>query len=149
MAKVRSHHSSQKQTPILSLKGRKSSRVDSGPSRPNWTLDQTQANLNVCQVQTRARAPEPLREVGRASWRCSPGAGRERALLWASLPAVRAVCAGRFCGGKLPEPIVSTDSRLWVEFRSSSNWVGKGFFAVYEGTEAGGRGSQRWGPWAP
>lgn len=43
--------------------------------------------------------------------------------------------AGRFCGGKLPEPIVSTDSRLWVEFRSSSNWVGKGFFAVYEGTE--------------
>ncbi|XP_027454218.2 bone morphogenetic protein 1 isoform X2 [Zalophus californianus] len=23
-------------------------------------------------------------------------------------------------------------SRLWVEFRSSSNWVGKGFFAVYE-----------------
>ncbi|MCV4614229.1 CUB domain-containing protein, partial [Escherichia coli] len=34
--------------------------------------------------------------------------------------------------GKLPEPIVSTDSRLWVEFRSSSNWVGKGFFAVYE-----------------
>lgn len=48
--------------------------------------------------------------------------------------------AGRFCGGKLPEPIVSTDSRLWVEFRSSSNWVGKGFFAVYEGTEeVGGR----------
>ncbi|XP_030874290.1 bone morphogenetic protein 1 isoform X3 [Leptonychotes weddellii] len=23
-------------------------------------------------------------------------------------------------------------SRLWVEFRSSSNWVGKGFFAIYE-----------------
>lgn len=40
---------------------------------------------------------------------------------------------GRFCGNKLPEPIISTDSRLWVEFRSSSNWVGKGFFAVYEG----------------
>lgn len=50
--------------------------------------------------------------------------------------------AGRFCGGKLPEPIVSTDSRLWVEFRSSSNWVGKGFFAVYEGTEGWGGG-----PW--
>uniref|UniRef100_A0A8C9DGP2 Metalloendopeptidase n=1 Tax=Prolemur simus TaxID=1328070 RepID=A0A8C9DGP2_PROSS len=46
--------------------------------------------------------------------------------------SVHTVCAGRFCGGKLPEPIVSTDSRLWVEFRSSSNWVGKGFFAVYE-----------------
>lgn len=44
---------------------------------------------------------------------------------------------GRFCGNKLPEPIVSTDSRLWVEFRSSSNWVGKGFFAVYEGTGGG------------
>jgi hypothetical protein len=50
--------------------------------------------------------------------------------------------AGRFCGGKLPEPIVSTDSRLWVEFRSSSNWVGKGFFAVYEGTEG-----EEGGPW--
>ncbi|MGH0167823.1 UNVERIFIED_CONTAM: hypothetical protein FKN15_053442 [Acipenser sinensis] len=24
------------------------------------------------------------------------------------------------------------DSRLWIEFRSSSNWVGKGFSAVYE-----------------
>lgn len=44
------------------------------------------------------------------------------------------VCAGRFCGDKLPEPIISTDSRLWIEFRSSSNWVGKGFSAVYEGT---------------
>uniref|UniRef100_A0A2K5ZGP3 Metalloendopeptidase n=1 Tax=Mandrillus leucophaeus TaxID=9568 RepID=A0A2K5ZGP3_MANLE len=44
----------------------------------------------------------------------------------------KAPLRGRFCGSKLPEPIVSTDSRLWVEFRSSSNWVGKGFFAVYE-----------------
>ncbi|KAK2093793.1 Bone morphogenetic protein 1 [Saguinus oedipus] len=50
----------------------------------------------------------------------------------------KAPLRGRFCGSKLPEPIVSTDSRLWVEFRSSSNWVGKGFFAVYEGTEEGG-----------
>ena len=40
---------------------------------------------------------------------------------------------GRFCGDKVPEPLVSTDSRLWVEFRSSSNILGKGFFAVYEG----------------
>lgn len=40
---------------------------------------------------------------------------------------------GRFCGNKLPESILSSDSRLWIEFRSSSNWVGKGFFAVYEG----------------
>lgn len=45
---------------------------------------------------------------------------------------------GRFCGNKLPEPIISTDSRLWVEFRSSSNWVGKGFFAVYEGRDGQG-----------
>lgn len=44
----------------------------------------------------------------------------------------KAALRGRFCGNKVPDPIVSTDSRLWVEFRSSSNWVGKGFFAVYE-----------------
>lgn len=59
-------------------------------------------------------------------------------LIWRDLGLKRHLSlpsAGRFCGGKLPEPIVSTDSRLWVEFRSSSNWVGKGFFAVYEGIE--------------
>ncbi|XP_046870663.1 bone morphogenetic protein 1-like isoform X1 [Hypomesus transpacificus] len=39
---------------------------------------------------------------------------------------------GRLCGDQIPEPIISTDSRLWIEFRSSSNWVGKGFSAVYE-----------------
>ncbi|XP_076875977.1 bone morphogenetic protein 1b isoform X2 [Brachyhypopomus gauderio] len=39
---------------------------------------------------------------------------------------------GRYCGDQLPEPLVSTDSRLWIEFRSSSNWVGKGFSASYE-----------------
>lgn len=42
--------------------------------------------------------------------------------------------AGRFCGDTLPDPIISTDSRLWIEFRSSSSWLGKGFSAVYEGT---------------
>uniref|UniRef100_A0A672RLV7 Metalloendopeptidase n=1 Tax=Sinocyclocheilus grahami TaxID=75366 RepID=A0A672RLV7_SINGR len=42
----------------------------------------------------------------------------------------KAPLKGRFCGDKLPEPIVSTDSRLWIEFRSSSNWVGKGFSAA-------------------
>ncbi|KAG7243889.1 hypothetical protein INR49_006044 [Caranx melampygus] len=42
----------------------------------------------------------------------------------------KAPLKGRFCGDKLPEPIISTDSRLWIEFRSSSNWVGKGFSAV-------------------
>ncbi|XP_070808313.1 bone morphogenetic protein 1 isoform X2 [Pituophis catenifer annectens] len=44
----------------------------------------------------------------------------------------KAPLRGRFCGNKLPDSILSTDSRLWIEFRSSSNWVGKGFFAVYE-----------------
>ncbi|KAG8592594.1 hypothetical protein GDO81_000555 [Engystomops pustulosus] len=39
---------------------------------------------------------------------------------------------GRFCGDKLPEVLTTTDSRMWIEFRSSSNWVGKGFAAVYE-----------------
>ncbi|XP_042200474.1 bone morphogenetic protein 1-like isoform X2 [Callorhinchus milii] len=43
----------------------------------------------------------------------------------------KALPRGRFCGDRLPPPLVSTDSRLWIEFRSSSN-VGKGFSAVYE-----------------
>ncbi|KAM8873002.1 bone morphogenetic protein 1-like isoform 2-T2 [Synchiropus picturatus] len=44
----------------------------------------------------------------------------------------KAPLKGRFCGDTLSEPIVSTDSRLWIEFRTSSSWVGKGFSAVYE-----------------
>nr|XP_040054275.1 bone morphogenetic protein 1-like isoform X1 [Gasterosteus aculeatus aculeatus] len=44
----------------------------------------------------------------------------------------KAPLTGRFCGDTLPDPIVSTDSRLWIEFRSSSSWSGKGFAAVYE-----------------
>ncbi|XP_049577209.1 dorsal-ventral patterning tolloid-like protein 1 isoform X2 [Syngnathus scovelli] len=44
----------------------------------------------------------------------------------------KAPLLGRFCGDKLPDVLTSTDSRMWVEFRSSSNWVGKGFSAVYE-----------------
>ncbi|MBN3281561.1 TLL1 protein, partial [Polyodon spathula] len=44
----------------------------------------------------------------------------------------KAPLLGRFCGDKVPEPIRSTDSRLWIEFRSSSNILGKGFLAVYE-----------------
>ncbi|XP_038589680.1 bone morphogenetic protein 1-like isoform X1 [Micropterus salmoides] len=44
----------------------------------------------------------------------------------------KAPLKGRFCGDTLPDPIVSTDSQLWIEFRSSSSWVGKGFSAVYE-----------------
>ncbi|XP_059820855.1 dorsal-ventral patterning tolloid-like protein 1 isoform X3 [Hypanus sabinus] len=44
----------------------------------------------------------------------------------------KAPLLGRFCGDKLPEIQTSTDSRMWIEFRSSSNWVGKGFAAIYE-----------------
>lgn len=54
-------------------------------------------------------------------------------------PAVPVRFAGRFCGDALPDPVVSTDSQLWVEFRSSSSWVGKGFSAVYEGTASTAR----------
>ncbi|XP_006629277.1 dorsal-ventral patterning tolloid-like protein 1 isoform X2 [Lepisosteus oculatus] len=39
---------------------------------------------------------------------------------------------GRFCGDKVPEVLISTESRMWIEFRSSSNWMGKGFSAIYE-----------------
>ncbi|MBN3324354.1 TLL2 protein, partial [Atractosteus spatula] len=46
---------------------------------------------------------------------------------WRKAPSL-----GRFCGDKVPEPIISTDSKLWIEFRSGSNILGKGFFAVYE-----------------
>ncbi|XP_053307274.1 tolloid-like protein 2 [Spea bombifrons] len=44
----------------------------------------------------------------------------------------KAPLLGRLCGDRLPEPIISSDSKLWIEFRSSSNILGKGFFAVYE-----------------
>uniref|UniRef100_A0A452V7P4 Metalloendopeptidase n=1 Tax=Ursus maritimus TaxID=29073 RepID=A0A452V7P4_URSMA len=49
----------------------------------------------------------------------------------------KAPLLGRFCGDHVPEPLTSTDSRLWVEFRSSSSILGKGFFAVYEATCGG------------
>ncbi|XP_068190202.1 bone morphogenetic protein 1-like isoform X2 [Antennarius striatus] len=44
----------------------------------------------------------------------------------------KAPLKGRFCGDTLPDPIISNDSRLWIEFRSSSSWVGKGFSVNYE-----------------
>nr|XP_023655191.1 tolloid-like protein 1 [Paramormyrops kingsleyae] len=44
----------------------------------------------------------------------------------------KAPLLGRFCGDKVPEVLVSTESRMWIEFRSSSNWVGRGFAAMYE-----------------
>ncbi|KAM4036824.1 bone morphogenetic protein 1 isoform 2-T2 [Anomaloglossus baeobatrachus] len=51
---------------------------------------------------------------------------------WKKAPLI-----GRYCGDKIPDSILSSDSRLWIEFRSSSNYVGKGFHAVYE-AECGG-----------
>ncbi|XP_078731465.1 dorsal-ventral patterning tolloid-like protein 1 [Lampetra fluviatilis] len=39
---------------------------------------------------------------------------------------------GKFCGDRVPGTLVSSDSRLWIEFRSSSNWVGRGFYGTYE-----------------
>ena len=62
-----------------------------------------------------------------------PAESVERSVIEADVYGVTVCDPGRFCGDKLPEPIISTDSRLWIEFRSSSNWVGKGFSAVYEG----------------
>ncbi|XP_061657366.1 bone morphogenetic protein 1-like isoform X3 [Syngnathoides biaculeatus] len=44
----------------------------------------------------------------------------------------KAPLKGRFCGDTVPVSIVSSDSQLWIEFSSSSSWVGKGFSAVYE-----------------
>ncbi|XP_061886936.1 bone morphogenetic protein 1-like isoform X2 [Entelurus aequoreus] len=44
----------------------------------------------------------------------------------------KAPLKGRFCGDSVPDVITSSDSQLWIEFRSSSIWVGKGFSAAYE-----------------
>lgn len=38
---------------------------------------------------------------------------------------------GRFCGNKLPDTLISSDTRMWIEYRSSTGG-GKGFFAEYE-----------------
>ncbi|XP_019644750.1 PREDICTED: tolloid-like protein 2 [Branchiostoma belcheri] len=39
---------------------------------------------------------------------------------------------GRFCGSDVPKSIVSSDSRLWIEFQANSNRVAKGFSIQYE-----------------
>lgn len=38
---------------------------------------------------------------------------------------------GRYCGDKIPQTLISSDSRMWVEFRTSRG-SGKGFEAKYE-----------------
>ena len=39
---------------------------------------------------------------------------------------------GRYCGKNIPETLISSDSRMFVEFRSSGG-KSKGFEAKYEG----------------
>ncbi|NP_999728.1 bone morphogenetic protein 1 homolog precursor [Strongylocentrotus purpuratus] len=39
---------------------------------------------------------------------------------------------GRFCGASLPDPILSSDSRLWIELKSSAHRYSRGFAANYE-----------------
>ncbi|XP_064618038.1 tolloid-like protein 1 isoform X2 [Liolophura sinensis] len=44
---------------------------------------------------------------------------------------VRSPLLGRFCGSKIPSTLASSDSRMWLEYRSARPW-GKGFTADYE-----------------
>ena len=44
------------------------------------------------------------------------------------------VFAGRFCGSKLPPVLVSSESRMWIEYRASTRIIHRGFFAKYEGS---------------
>ena len=42
--------------------------------------------------------------------------------------------SGRFCGvGKLPGMLVSSESRMWIEYRTSGSGTHRGFLAKYEG----------------
>uniref|UniRef100_H2ZHT6 Metalloendopeptidase n=1 Tax=Ciona savignyi TaxID=51511 RepID=H2ZHT6_CIOSA len=44
----------------------------------------------------------------------------------------RSPLIGRYCGTSLPPQITSTDSRIWMKFRSTSNYNGNGFRLRYE-----------------
>ncbi|ESO84884.1 hypothetical protein LOTGIDRAFT_236092 [Lottia gigantea] len=44
---------------------------------------------------------------------------------------IKSPLLGRFCGDKIPETMVSTDTRMWIEYRTN-NGLGKGFVAEYE-----------------
>ncbi|XP_060917704.1 bone morphogenetic protein 1-like isoform X4 [Labrus mixtus] len=94
--------------------------------------------------------PNGYTEYAHCVWRISVTPGEKIVLNFTSLDLFRshlcwydhvevrdgfwrkAPLKGRFCGDTLPDSITSTDSQLWIEFRSSSSWVGKGFSAVYE-----------------
>ena len=42
--------------------------------------------------------------------------------------------SGKFCGtGKLPGTLVSSDSRMWIQYKASRGTTHKGFVANYEG----------------
>lgn len=40
---------------------------------------------------------------------------------------------GRYCGQNLPPQLISTGSRLWLEYRRSAGSMTTGFIADYEG----------------
>ncbi|XP_077999583.1 tolloid-like protein 1 [Glandiceps talaboti] len=44
----------------------------------------------------------------------------------------RSTLIGRYCGRDIPSTIKSSDSRLWIEFKSSERYDSKGFAAQYE-----------------
>ncbi|KAG7221890.1 hypothetical protein INR49_016916 [Caranx melampygus] len=44
----------------------------------------------------------------------------------------KAPLLGRFCGDKVPDVLISTDSRMWIEFRSSSNWIERHDSCAYD-----------------
>ncbi|XP_046557391.1 LOW QUALITY PROTEIN: bone morphogenetic protein 1-like [Haliotis rubra] len=44
---------------------------------------------------------------------------------------VKSSLLGRFCGDQVPDTLVSTDTRMWIEYKSSKK-EGKGFLAEYE-----------------
>ncbi|KAK7089216.1 hypothetical protein V1264_024620 [Littorina saxatilis] len=47
---------------------------------------------------------------------------------------IKSPLLGRFCGNKLPETLISSDTRMWIEYRTSKGGTkgDKGFFAEYE-----------------
>ncbi|KAL8603880.1 hypothetical protein ACOMHN_049698 [Nucella lapillus] len=44
---------------------------------------------------------------------------------------IKSPLMGRFCGSRVPDTLITSDTRMWIEYRSSRG-VGKGFMAQYE-----------------
>uniref|UniRef100_A0A6I8N4Z4 Metalloendopeptidase n=1 Tax=Ornithorhynchus anatinus TaxID=9258 RepID=A0A6I8N4Z4_ORNAN len=113
-------------------------------SATGWTLQDTTGNFSA------PGFPNGYPSYSHCVWRISVTPGEKIVLNFTSMDLFKsrlcwydyievrdgywrkAPLLGRFCGDKIPEPLISTDSRLWVEFRSSSNILGKGFFVTYE-----------------